>query len=156
MKRIVAIFATVASLSCNVFAQDYSGDVYQGNQAQRAQQVTTAEILGIRQITIKGDPSVVVGTAGAALGALTVIGIAGANSNPYGVVAGSIVAALFGGAYTNEFAKKLVEQPGFEFTLKLNDGRIVTVAQTNIDAMGLGDTVYITKSTDGILRVYKL
>lgn len=156
MKRFITSFIVLSLIAGGVFAQDYSGDSYRGNQAQRAQQVTTAQILGIRQVTIKGDPNVIVGTAGAGLGALAVLGLAGTNGNPYGLAAGTIVAALVGGGYTNEIAKKMVEQPGFEFTLKLNDGRIITVAQSNIDAMGLGDTVYITQSTDGTLRVYKL
>lgn len=154
MKR-VGVFFIAISLIGSAFAADYSGEVYRGNQAQRAQQVTTAQILGIRQITIQDDPGVIGASVGTGLGALAVLGFAGTNGNPYGLAAGAIAAGLLGGSYTNSIAKKMAEHSGFEFTLKLQDGRIITVAQTNIDSMSIGDVVYITQSQDGTLRVYK-
>lgn len=156
MKRTVAVLAALSLITSVAHAQSYSGDSYNGNQAQRSQQVAQAQILGIRQVTIKGDPSAIAATAGAGLGALAVLGLAGTNGNPYGLAAGTIVAALLGGSYSNEIAKKMVEYPGFEFTLKMSDGRVITVAQTNIDSMGVGDVVYLTQSQDGTLRVYKI
>lgn len=156
MKRTIAVLSALLICGAPYAQSNYSGDAYSGNQAQRAQQVTQAQILGIRQVTIKGDPNAIAATAGAGLGALAVLGLAGTNGNPYGLAAGTIVAALLGGNYSNEIAKKMVEFPGFEFTLKLQDGRIITVAQTNIDSMGIGDIVYITQSQDGTLRVYKV
>lgn len=156
MKRFIAPFVALSLIAGSVTAEDYSGNVYRGNQAQRAQQVVTAQILGIREIVIQDDPGIVGASVGTGLGALAVLGFAGTNGNPYGLAAGAIAAGVLGGSYTNAIAKKMAEHQAFEFTLKMNNGRVITVAQTNIDSMSVGDTVCITQSSDGTLRVYKL
>lgn len=153
---ISALLVTGCASGGSFGTKSYSGAVYKGAQAQKSQQVTTARIVGIRQITIQDDPQVAGATVGAGMGALAVLGLAGTGGNPYGLAAGAIAAGVLGGAATDYVSKKMLEQPGFEFTVKLNDGRIVTVVQTNIDMMAVGDQVYLTQSADGTLRVYKL
>lgn len=153
---ISALLVTGCASGGGFGAKSYSGAVYKGAQAQRSQQVSTATIVGIRQITIQDDPQVAGATVGAGMGALAVLGLAGTGGNPYGLAAGAIAAGVLGGAATDYVSKKMLEQPGFEFTVKLNDGRIITVVQTNIDMMAVGDKVYLTQSADGTLRVYKL
>ena len=157
MKRYIAPLLLVAALSaCATGPNSYSGSVYKGPQAQRSQQVTTGTIVGIRQITIQDDPNITGATVGAGMGALAVLGLAGTGGNPYGLAAGAIAAGVLGGTATDYISRKVLEQPGFEFTIKMKDGRMITVVQTNIDMMANGDQVYLTKSTDGTLRVYKL
>lgn len=153
---IPVLLGVVLASGCATGPKSYSGSVYKGPQAQRSQQVTTAKIIGIRQITIQDDPSITGASVGAGMGALAALGLAGTGGNPYGLAAGAIAAGVLGGTLTDYVAKKVLEQPGFEFTVKLNDGRIVTVVQTNIDMMAEGDKVYLTQSADGTLRVYKL
>lgn len=156
MKLLVIPFLVASIVGCATGPNSYSGTVYKGNQAQRSQQVTTGVVVGIRQITIQDDPNITGATVGAGMGALAVLGLAGTGGNPYGLAAGAIAAGVLGGTATDYISKKVLEQPGFEFTIKLKDGRMVTVVQTNIDMMATGDTVYLTKSQDGVLRVYKL
>ena len=153
---ISALLVTGCASGGGFGAKSYSGAVYKGAQAQRSQQVSTATIVGIRQITIQDDPQVAGATVGAGMGALAVLGLAGTGGNPYGLAAGAIAAGVLGGAATDYVSKKMLEQPGFEFTVRLTDGRIMTVVQTNIDMMAVGDKVYLTQSADGTLRVYKL
>lgn len=156
MKKVLITAVLVALCTgCATGPKSYSGAVYKGGQAQRSQQVTTGTIIGIRQITIQDDPSVTGATVGAGMGALAVLGLAGTGGNPYGLAAGAIAAGVLGGTATDYIAKKVLEQPGFEFTVKMKDGRITTVVQTNIDMMATGDQVYLTQSADGTLRVYK-
>lgn len=156
MKLLVIPFLVASIVGCATGPNSYSGAVYKGTQAQRSQQVTTGVVVGIRQITIQDDPNITGATVGAGIGALAVLGLAGTGGNPYGLAAGAIAAGVLGGTATDYISKKVLEQPGFEFTIKLKDGRMVTVVQTNIDMMATGDTVYLTKSQDGVLRVYKL
>lgn len=157
MKKLIIPLLVVSLVAgCATGPKSYSGSVYKGGQAQRSQQVTTGTIIGIRQITIQDDPNITGATVGSAMGALMVLGLAGTNGNPYGLAAGAIAAGVLGGTATDYVAKKVLEQPGFEFTVKLKDGRITTVVQTNIDMMSNGDQVYLTQSADGTLRVYKL
>lgn len=156
MKKLLIPAIVVALVAgCATGPKSYSGAVYKGGQAQRSQQVTTGVIVGIRQITIQDDPNITGASVGAGMGALAVLGLAGTGGNPYGLAAGAIAAGVLGGTATDYIAKKVLEQPGFEFTVKMRDGRITTVVQTNIDMMATGDQVYLTQSADGTLRVYK-
>lgn len=156
MKNLVIPLLVVSLVAgCATGPKPYSGTVYKGTQAQQSQRVTTGTIVGIRQITIQDDPNITGATVGAGIGALAVLGLAGTGGNPYGLAAGAIAAGLLGGTATDYVAKKVLEQPGFEFTINMKDGRIITVVQTNIDMMGTGDQVYLSQSADGTLRVYK-
>ena len=157
MKRIlIPVLVGVIFISgCATGPKPYSGNVYNGKQVQQSQQVTSGKIINIRQITIQDDPSIAGASVGSAIGALGLLGFAGTGGNVYGMAAGVIAAAVAGGTITDYAQRKILEQQGYEFTIKLNNGKAITVVQTNIDTMATGDVVNITQSTNGTLRVYK-
>jgi len=152
---ISIIVSSVIVSGCAVGPKPYSGVVYNGPQAQRAQQTSSGTIIAIRQITIQDNPNITGASVGIGMGALAFLGFVGTSANPYGVAAGAIAAGVLGGTVSDYVAKKVLEQPGFEFTIRMKDGKIITVVQTNIDMMATGDQVLLTQSADGTLRVYK-
>jgi len=156
MKRLlIPILGVLFITGCATGPRTYSGSVYNGNQAQQSQQVTSGKIINIRQITIQDKPNITGTSVGSAMGALGLLGFAGTGGNVYGMAAGVIAAAVVGGTVSDYVSRKILEQQGYEFTIKMDSGKAITVVQTNIDTMTTGDVVYITQSNNGTLRVYK-
>ena len=159
MKRLIVLAVIVTLLTaCTTPAlvqQRYSSSTYQGNQIQRSASVTSATIVAIRQITIQENKNITGATVGTGMGALAVLGLAGTGGNPYGLAAGAIAAGVMGGMATDYAMDQLGKAPGYEFTVQLKDGQMMTIAQSNIDMMGVGDKVYVARSSDGVFRVYK-
>ena len=152
---VILAFASTACASTPYLGTDYSGGTYKGTQMQQSRPVTTAKVLHVREIKIQEDPGTLAKSSGAALGALAVFGIAGTNGNPYALAAGSIVAAMAGGAASTVIANKLYSTTGYEFTVKLEDGRTTAVSQSNVDNINVGDTVFLSRGNDQVLRIYK-
>lgn len=136
---------------------DYSGSTYSGKQAQRGQEVAIAQVKFVREVLIQDDPGAAATTSGAGIGALGVIAISnGIAANPYLQAIGVIAGALAGGAASNQIANKLYQTKAYEFTLQLNDGRLISVSQMDLADISIGDTVFVTRDgKDGTLRVYK-
>ena len=156
MKRVIAATLIIMMTGCATQrTQQYSGQFYKGSEVQQMQQVTTAKVLNIREITIQTDPGPIGTTVGSALGALGLLGFAGTGGNVYGMAAGVIAAAVLGGVTSDYVAKKLNESQAYEFTVALNNGRAMVITQSNVDNILVGDKVRITKSNDGTTRVYK-
>lgn len=151
---VIAIFAT-ACTTPGLVQQKYSSSTYQGNQMQRSASVTPATIVAIRQITIQENKNITGATVGAGMGALAVLGLAGTGGNPYGLAAGAIAAGVMGGMATDYAMDQLGKAPGYEFTVRLQNNQIMTIAQSDIGMMAIGDKVYVARSGDGVLRVYK-
>lgn len=155
MKTIIAALISLIAIS-NVLAQDrYSGNLYSGEQVQRAQEVTEAQVLSIREVEVQTKPKYSGESIGTVIGGLTALALAAGNSNPYTGAAISVGAGVIGGIYGQEVVTQMNRSMGYEFTLRLRDGRVITITQSNIDMITIGDLVLITKSQDGTLRVYE-
>ena len=158
MKKILVVAVALLVTACTtpgLVQQKYSSSTYQGNQMQRSATVASATIVAIRQITIQENKNITGATVGAGMGALAALGLAGTGGNPYGLAAGAISAGVMGGMATDYAMDQLGKAPGYEFTVRLQDGQMMTIAQSNIDMMAIGDKVFIARSSDGVLRVYK-
>jgi outer membrane lipoprotein SlyB len=155
MKKTIAAVMMLFAIT-NVAAQDrYSGSTYYGDQVQRAQEVAEAQVMNIRQVEIKTKPKYDGTTIGTVIGGLTAMALAAASANAYTVAAIGVGAGVVGGVYGQEVVEHMNTSMGYEFTLKLRTGQVVTITQANIDMIAIGDIVYITKSQDGTIRVYE-
>jgi outer membrane lipoprotein SlyB len=159
MKKTLIVGLAIACTACAgkmpYLGNDYSGGTYKGTQMQQSAHVTTAKVLKIREVKVQDDPGVIAKSSGAGLGVLGVFGILGTGGNSYGLAAASIVAALVGGAGTTSLSNKLYATTGYEFTVRLEDGRTTAVTQANVDSINVGDTVYLARGNDQVLRLYK-
>lgn len=128
--------------------QSNSGAVYNGSQAQREQVVRFGTIESVRQVAIQKNDSGVGTLAGAGLG-----GVAGsAVGAGRGSIVGAIVGAVAGGVAGNVLENQADRRPGYELTVRLDDGEMRAIVQEADEPFNPGDRVRIL-SRGGISRV---
>lgn len=103
-------------------------DVYKQSGLNQAQITTYATVISLKPITIQNDTGAtnpLLTLAGTALGGLAGAQVGGGT----GKVAGAIVGGLAGGYATNEVTSRVQTTKGIEFTVKTDQGQILTFAQ---------------------------
>ena len=149
---IVAFVTLSLALAMSGCMTPQTGEVYTRGQAQQSLNVYYGKIVNIRPATIKTPNS----GLGAVLGGVAG-GVAGST---IGHGSGSTLAAI-GGALAGAAAGSVIEDQvgtanAWEFTLQLDDGRVVAVVQQQdqeSNVMRIGDRVELLESPDGTLRV---
>jgi outer membrane lipoprotein SlyB len=125
-----------------------SGAVYSGAQTQREQIVRFGIIESVRQVTIQHQDSGVGTLAGAGIG-----GVAGsAIGAGRGSVVGAIVGAVAGGVAGNAIENSADRRPGYELTVRLENGEMRAIVQEADEPFAPGDHVRIL-SRGGVSRV---
>ncbi|KAJ8133792.1 hypothetical protein OY671_012994, partial [Metschnikowia pulcherrima] len=103
-----------------------SSGVYSYDQAQREQIVRTGTETGVRPIVIQNDKSSGVGmSAGGASGGVAGNAIGGGTGRTIATVGGAIRGASAGNAVENQVGKN----PGYEITVRSENGETRVVAQ---------------------------
>ncbi|HDS16803.1 MAG TPA: glycine zipper 2TM domain-containing protein [Proteobacteria bacterium] len=130
-------------------AGNQSGRIYRHHEAQRSLSVYYGTILELREVTIEGENS----GAGGVLGGITG-GIAGST---IGSGRGRVLATL-GGALAGAAAGTLLEQESttkaaLEFTIELDNGRLLAIVQENDGHYRVGDRIRLLESENGTWRV---
>ncbi|MDR1233617.1 MAG: glycine zipper 2TM domain-containing protein [Holosporales bacterium] len=142
------IWATLLVLALTGCSSDYSGDSYTANNVGEVARSDHGVIISMRKIKI--DPDEGIGS-GAVLGA----------------VGGGLVGSLFGkgkgkllttaaGAAAGGVAGHSIQnrkQDGFEYTVKLDTGAVITLAQGTSPALSVGQNVFVVNSTRGRSRI---
>ncbi len=126
-----------------------SGRVYSQGQAQRSLSVYYGTIIELREVTIEGSSSgagtVVGGIAGGVAGST----IGSGRGSTLAAVAGALVGAAAGSA----IEKGSTTKAGMEFTIELDNGRLMAVVQEQEGYYRVGDRVRLLQSGDGTWRV---
>jgi outer membrane lipoprotein SlyB len=126
-----------------------SGQVYSSGQAQRSLSVYYGTIIELRQVTIQdktsGGGAVLGGVAGGVLGST----IGSGRGRTLATVGG----ALAGMAAGNAVEKKAGTKPAIEFTIELDNGRMMAVVQEDGAYYRVGDRVRLLQGGDGTWRV---
>ena len=140
-------------LSVSVFAvllagcSDFSGNRYEESNIGEVQQTQTGTVISLRRVELKPDGSV----AGTALGAVGggVLGsmFGGGNAKLLTATAGAVA----GGVAGNAIATRAKE--GIEYTVKMDNGAVVTIAQGTTPMISVGQKVYVINSHKGRSRV---
>ncbi len=125
-----------------------SSEVYGPGQVQREQIVRFGIVESVRQVTIQHPDSGVGTLGGAALG-----GVAGsAVGAGRGSVVGAIVGAVAGGVAGNALENSADRRPGYELTVRLDNGEMRAIVQDADEPFAPGDRVRIL-SRNGVSRV---
>jgi outer membrane lipoprotein SlyB len=141
-----ALFATALVAGCATPSN--SNQVYYSGQTQREQIVRLGVVESVRQVTIQRPDSGVGTLGGAALG-----GVAGsAVGAGRGSVVGAIVGAVAGGVAGNAIENSADRRPGYELTVRLDDGELRAIVQEADEFFAPGDRVRIL-SRGGVSRV---
>ena len=150
MKTTVTVALVLAAgLVLSGCPASMSGGAYTRDQARQAQDVQLGYVESVRQVLIEGTKSGVGTVGGAALG-----GVAGSTiGRGRGQVAGAIGGAVVGGLVGSAIEENATRQPGLEITVRLNNGRMISVTQAADEPFYRGDRVRVLTSYDGTARV---
>ncbi len=125
-------------------ASDLGADSYSRGQVGQVARIEEGVVEGVRQVQVEGTKSGVGSAAGGAAGA--VIGGqfgGGGAERAVGAIAGAVLGGL-GGAAAEEAATR---QTAFAYTIRLNDGRLISITQTDDQAIPVGTAVLIERGS---------
>jgi outer membrane lipoprotein SlyB len=103
----------------------------------------------VREVVVETERTGVGGTVGAVIGGSVGSGVGRGRGAAVGAVVGTVLGGIAG-----EAAAQAATQPGLEITVRLDDGRIVTVTQPAGGSFEPGDRVTVV-SEGAFARVVK-
>lgn len=147
MGNLLKTLTLVTAVLLSGCASDYSGNKYDGSAVGEVQRTDRGQVISLRKVELKPEVSGV-GTALGAVGGGLVGGMfGGGNAKILTATAGAVA----GGVAGNALATKT--QDGIEYTVKLDTGAIVTIAQAPTPAISVGQRVHVIYSQKGRSRV---
>ena len=136
-------------LLANGCTTSQSGQVYSQGQAQRSLSVYYGTIIELSEVTIEGSNS----GAGTVIGGVAG-GVAGSTiGSGRGSALAAVAGALVGAAAGTVIEKQSGTKPALEFTIELDNGRLMAVVQEVDGHYRVGDRVRLLQSGDGTWRV---
>jgi outer membrane lipoprotein SlyB len=140
MKAVSAIVA--AALLAGCAAPPQSASVYTYYQTQNEQIVRTGTVESVRNVLIVNPQSGIGVASGAALG-----GLAGsAAGGGRGQIATTILGALAGGLVGQRVEAGAAQRPGFEITVRLDNGELRAITQEADELFRPGDRVRLVSN----------
>ncbi len=147
---IPTIIAAVAvALILTGCVQSHSGQVYSQGQAQKSMHVYYGTIIELREVTIEGSNS----GAGAVIGGVAGGVVGSTIGSGRGRTLATVGGALAGLAAGSAVEKKAGTKKAIEFTVELDDGRVMAVVQEDGAYYRIGDRVRLLQGGDGSWRV---
>jgi len=145
----VAACIALASLLAAGCASSRSSEVYSRDQAMKAQTVQMGTVQSVKAVKIEGTKSPVGAIAGGAVGGALGHTIGHGTGRTVATVLGAVGGAVGGSVAEEELTKK----DGLEITVKLDEGKVISVVQEADVSFQVGDRVRIMKGPDGTTRV---
>lgn len=148
--RAAAVAAVLAGavLATGCAGPSSSGSVYTPGQAQREQTIRMGVVESVRAVTIEPQRGGVGAAAGGVIG-----GIAGSNvGGGRGSFIGSVLGAVAGGLAGQAAEGAIMRKPGFEVTVKLDNGELRAITQEADETFRPGERVRLV-SGGGVTRV---
>ena len=137
--KYVSVFAAVVvtALVAGCAGPSNSGSVYSSAQTMNEQSVRMGTVESVRNVTIANPESGVGTMAGAALG-----GLGGSQvGNGNGSAAVGIIGAVAGGIIGNRVENQVNNRPGFEITVRLENGELRSITQAADEMFRPGERV---------------
>jgi len=139
---VLLLFTTACS--------NYGGNTYSGEEARSVQTVQHGTLISVRPVTIQEKNAGAVGTVGGGV----IGGIVGnmfgrGDGNTLATVAGVLVGAGVG----NVAGKAVGSQQGLELTVRLDNGREISVVQGDDQAFSVGARVRVLTGRNGTTRI---
>ena len=128
-------------------ASDYSGNRYDGSAVGEVQRTEKGQVISLRKVELKPEHSV----AGTALGAVGGGLVGSAFGGGHAKLLTATAGAVAGGVAGNAIATR--GQDGVEYTIKLDSGAVVTIAQAPTPTISVGQRVHVIYSQKGRSRV---
>ena len=139
MRKLFIVAAVAAtSLLSACMSPSNSGSVYRAGQAQTEQSIRMGYVESVRNVTIDKGQTGVGTVAGAALGGIAAGKNIGGGS---GAVAAGIVGAIAGGVIGQKIESNVSQKPGYEITVRLDNGEIKAIVQDTDEFFRSGERV---------------
>ena len=132
MYKVAALSCVAIALCASGCTPRIGGEDYSVSDSGRLSQTYEGVILSMRPVTISNDRPEDQGKPGAGAAAGAVVGGVAAGSTMgrgNGSLAAGALGAVVGGVAGHLAEKELKRQEGFEYSIRLQDGRTVSVAQ---------------------------
>lgn len=141
--RAIAAALLCLPLALAACAPERTNTTYSANEIGRTAEVSYGVIVSMRPVTVQGQQSGVGTLGGAVLGgaAGSYIGGRDPRANILGAVAGAIVGGVAGNAAEGALGKGTA----IEFVIREDNGRTITVVQTNEDNFQPGERVVLSR-----------
>lgn len=147
MDKVLKISVMAIAILLAGCASDYSGNKYDGATVGEVQRTEKGQVISLRKVELKPESSVAGTTLGAVGGGLVGSAFGGGNAKLLTAAAGAVAGGIAGNAIATR------TQDGIEYTVKLDSGAVVTIAQAPTPAISVGQRVRIIYSQKGRSRV---
>ncbi|MDR0640519.1 MAG: glycine zipper 2TM domain-containing protein [Holosporales bacterium] len=142
------VVVSVLSLLCAGCSNDYSGDRYSSSNVGEVARSDHGVIVSMRRIKIDSDEGLGSGAVLGAVGGGLVGSMFGkGNGKLLTTAAGAAAGGVAGHAIQNR------SQDGFEYTVKLDTGAVITLAQGVNPPLSVGQNVFVVNSNRGRSRI---
>ena len=137
MKKIIAILCAGALCAC---AANLNTNSYNTSAAGKINNVQEGTVINVRQVRIATENGTVGSLAGGIAG-----GAAGSmiGGNSMVNVIGAVGGAVLGGAVGAKAQETLSAQTGYEYIVKLDSGKAITLTQGADQVFFVGQPVYV-------------
>ncbi|MDR2666628.1 MAG: glycine zipper 2TM domain-containing protein [Holosporales bacterium] len=128
-------------------ANDFSGNRYDSANIGEVSKTDSGTVMSLRRVELKDDKIGVGTVLGAVGGGLVGSAFGGGNAKFLTAAAGAVAGGAAGHAIENK------AQDGIEYTIKLDTGAVVTIAQGVTPQISVGQRVRVINSNKGKSRV---
>lgn len=125
----------------------YKGSVYTGSQAKETRSISYGTIVSVREVTIQGNSSGVIGTAGGGvIGGLVGSTIGGGRGSDIA----SAVGAVFGSLLGSTIEQKASQTTSLEMVIRKDSGEEIVVVQKKEAGLTTGKRVRIVGNSSDV------
>ena len=149
MKKLLVISVVVLMLLSGFgCAKNINPSTYRPSDAGKVQSSSSGTVIDVRFVQIEGNRSGMGTAAGAGAGGLGGAALARSGSNSVGKSAvGIIGGAIVGGLIGTLAEEGLTRQEGYEYQVRMDDGRVITLVQGG-ELINVGTAVWVTQGGD--------
>lgn len=134
------IFLSSCQSSMNRFTQDERGaNTYSSTETGKLSSVLEGRIISIKPIKLSGSKALGSGV-GTLLGAAVATSAVGGEKDK---IPAAIIGGLLGAIAGQTIEENTTAETGFEFMIKLNNGKIKVFVQKSQQGLRVGDQVYV-------------
>ncbi|HSH83629.1 MAG TPA: glycine zipper 2TM domain-containing protein [Guyparkeria sp.] len=150
MKHLItAVLTAVGLVFLSGCASSLSSDAYTRDSARQMQTVYYGTVQSIRTVRIEGTKTPIGTGAGAIAGGVLGHQVGGGTGRTLATVGG----ALLGGVAGSAAEEGITRQDGYEISVRLDNGRTISVVQAADIAFQPGERVRVVEGRDGTTRV---
>ncbi|MCL7744986.1 glycine zipper 2TM domain-containing protein [Guyparkeria hydrothermalis] len=150
MKHLITIVLAAAGLALlSGCASSLSSGAYSRDSARQMQTVYYGTVQSIRTVQIEGTKTPVGAGAGAVTGGILGSQVGGGTGRSLATVGGVVLGGLAGAAAE----EGITRQTGYEITVRLDNGRTVSIVQAADVSFQPGERVRVIEARDGTTRV---